>query len=384
MLKKTLYIPPGSDINKNRYILHEGRVVSIPSNPVAALKDPLTRPVPLAVLKDIITPRRPTSLEDESIRDFFGRRFSYHVADQLLSAFIHGIYGGDVSQWSIRAQFPLMWDLESQHRSIAIGSMVNSLKSLRETRQKIDLPRGTGFTFTEGSQMLPDALLEDLNSRKSVKLEIGVECERLESTEGGVSVSSNGKRNVFDQVFVTASAHNLPSLLDGNEVEELSRIPLFSMAPVNLAWKTALNPLKPCLGYLVPHLERQPYTGVIFDSYAYGTRQPPDSTVIAVMFGGPVFQEWFKKGVDKQTLLEEACRILNKNLGITQRPDVIDVSILERCMPQYHVGHLRLIENARRAVDTKFKSRVKLLGASFDGIGVPDCIHQAYFAALQV
>ena len=64
------------------------------------------------LLKDLEENVRPSSLRDESVGDFVTRRFGQPIADNLVSALLHGIYAGDVYKLSVKTVFPLLWHLE--------------------------------------------------------------------------------------------------------------------------------------------------------------------------------------------------------------------------------------------------------------------------------
>ena len=68
-------------------------------------------------------PKRPGGLEDESIGSFVSRRFGSAIADNVLSAVIHGIYAGDIYKLSARTILPGPWHMESAHGSVLEGML---------------------------------------------------------------------------------------------------------------------------------------------------------------------------------------------------------------------------------------------------------------------
>lgn len=65
---------------------------------------------------------------DESVDAFFSRRFGAPLAENLISAMIHGIYSGDTRKLSMRALFPSVWEAERESRSIILGLIFSGLK----------------------------------------------------------------------------------------------------------------------------------------------------------------------------------------------------------------------------------------------------------------
>ena len=51
--------------------------------------------------------------------------------------------------------------------------------------------------------------------------------------------------------------------------------------------------------------------------------------------------------------------------------------------PQYRVGHQERIEAARAELEAKFP-QVKLVGASYNGVGLPDCVDQGKAAMQEI
>ena len=74
-----------------------------------------------ALLNDFFAPKRDISLHDESVRSFFTRRLSSKIADNIISAGLHGIYAGDIEKLSILSIMPSLWELEGLYGSVSKG-----------------------------------------------------------------------------------------------------------------------------------------------------------------------------------------------------------------------------------------------------------------------
>ncbi len=109
----------------NRYIYYPDHLVRVPGpqpgvNPfmavvrslISVFREPVFNGLFLALAKDGEADVRPSSLRDESVGDFMTRRFGQPIADNLVSALLHGIYAGDLYKLSVRMIFPLLWHLE--------------------------------------------------------------------------------------------------------------------------------------------------------------------------------------------------------------------------------------------------------------------------------
>lgn len=66
---------------------------------------------------------------------------------------------------------------------------------------------------------------------------------------------------------------------------------------------------------------------------------------------------------------------LKKVMNINGEPEMTCVTRWHESMPQYHVGHKQRIKELREALASAYPG-VYMTGASFEGVGIPDCIDQ--------
>lgn len=144
-----------------------------------------------AMIEDLSTDKRPNSLDDESVGAFFARRASSKIADNLVSAVLHGIYAGDVYKLSMRSIMPWLWNLEKEYGSVLAGfwnagsytsltehdwTMLQSLEEFSEkestTTEKIHaVERSSVFTFKKGLGELSDQLEAHLNQNPMIDIQ---------------------------------------------------------------------------------------------------------------------------------------------------------------------------------------------------------------------
>lgn len=80
-----------------------------------------------------------------------------------------------------------------------------------------------------------------------------------------------------------------------------------------------------------------------------------------------------------QTVLDD----LNRLMPVKGEPIFSIVTRLREAMPQYIVGHLDNIRNIKSIMGQKYPG-IYLTGASFEGLGIPDCIDQGKKAVKDV
>lgn len=164
-----------------------------------ALLDPRTprmlRELMLAFAKEPFKGRnRPD--EDESVADFFTRRFGPGVA-QTASAFVHGIFAADPAKLSLRSAFPVLDSAEQRHGGVVMGMIRGPRSSeyvlaekagwaacgdLGEQRKEWSM-----YALKGGMEMLPRALRESAEAAGVVFRSDAI-VERLAPTDSGVKV----------------------------------------------------------------------------------------------------------------------------------------------------------------------------------------------------
>jgi oxygen-dependent protoporphyrinogen oxidase len=73
---------------------------------------------------------------------------------------------------------------------------------------------------------------------------------------------------------------------------------------------------------------------------------------------------------------------LTELLGVTWRPEVVVVARWMNSMPQYHVGHLDIVQRIENDLATT--PRLALGGNALHGVGLPDTITSGETAAERV
>ncbi len=128
-------------------------------------------------------------------------------------------------------------------------------------------------------------------------------------------------------------------------------------------------------GYLVPRSEGGPISACTWSSEKWPGRAP-DGAVLLRIF---VRDELDATSLAEAELIAAARADAERTLGITGEPLLVRVSRYEHTMPRYTVGHLKRVA----AIETAMAGwpDVTLAGASYRGVGLPDCVTQGLAAA---
>ena len=349
---------------KKRYLWSDAKLRRL--NPLTLLLKPFLWK---GIWKDLRSPR--TVNEDESIYDFFSRRFGTEIAHKLIDPMATGIYAGDIRQLSLRSCFPSFWENEQKHGSLIRAAFTNkekpNLSPFIQNMQKHSL-----FSFQNGMKTLTETLSSELKN----KIQLNKEVKSLEfQSDGARILLSNGEEITADHVYSTLPANSLASIIPNPLSEKLKQFQNTSVSVVNLGYRKNVLP-KQGFGYLIPSQEKEEILGVVWDSSAFPEQnRNSEETRLTVMIGGAHMQHFHD--YSESDFIQMSLRAISKHLGIQKHPDSSAIKLAPDSIPQYQVGHFNQI----RALEPLTPKRLTLLGTSFYGVAVNDCIAKAYQVA---
>lgn len=139
-------------------------------------------------------------------------------------------------------------------------------------------------------------------------------------------------------------------------------------------------------GYLVPPKEKQPILGTVFDSETFPQQSLTNKyqTRLTVMLGGTTdVHENVVNVLDYDNnptkLAEIALRTLEQHVKAKlPPPKLAQASVCREAIPQYPVGYYKILAKLDKQLATDFGESLSVIGNSFGGIGVNDCIASGY------
>ncbi|XP_058716341.1 protoporphyrinogen oxidase isoform X3 [Poecile atricapillus] len=196
---------------------------------------------------------------------------------------------------------------------------------------------------------------------------------------------------------------------------ELGDIEAASVAVVNLEYRGVALPVTG-FGHLVPSSEDPALLGIVYDSVAFpehdgtpqgtpqgtpGTEGTPEGTPgtpkgtpgtpegtpgtpslrLTVMLGGSWFRQSFGEpsAAPPELLLSRARAAARDHLGLPGTPTRAILRVQQDCIPQYTLGHWQRLERIQRFLQDRALP-LSLVGASYGGVSVNDCIASARVA----
>ncbi|HVU00605.1 MAG TPA: protoporphyrinogen oxidase [Polyangiaceae bacterium] len=327
---------------------------------------------------------------DESIESFFSRRVGKEAARVLAAPLLAGIYAGDFRELSIRSTFPQLVELERKHGSLLRGFLALELARSAGEPKRISLGdvyrwlrrRGEAqaaspfLSLRSGMGTLIDALVGAL-PEGAVRTSSPVTSVRREGVRFRVELGPESF--VADRVILASPAHSTARFL-GEEglAREFGGIPTVSTATVFFALDRAkVRHSLAGFGFIVPEGEAKILAGTWVSS-KWDDRAPADGALVRAFVGGARDPERVASSTDEE-LVALARSELERFMGPLGEARFSRVFRYERANPQPILGHAERL--ARLDALVRAVPGLAFCGASYDGVGIPDCVRQARRAA---
>ena len=406
-------LQPSSDDARRRFLYHRGVLHPLPGGIGAFLASPLLSwGGKLRLMGEPLVParRRPPE-EDESIRSFAARRVGAEAADVMIDSLVSGIFAGDPSRLSLRACFPKMYQMETEHGGL-VKAMLAGRRAKRHGEGLSSLGRvpaagapGTGGASGRagargnasdpskggGGMGMPAGKLTSFRGGIQDLIE-GVAGALGPAVRTGVEVTSIGRNTEDDRwicelgggerleadAVVLASPSRASARIVGAIDPELSArldtIEYASVAVVCLGFDPSALP-RPLdgFGFLVPRGEGVRSLGVLWDSSIYPGRAPAGKALVRAMIGGARDPE--AVDLPDEALRETVLADLTRTMGPFGAPEFVRIFRHARGIPQYTLGHLERLDLIEAAV--RCHPGLFLAGNSYHGVAINSCIAAA-------
>jgi protoporphyrinogen/coproporphyrinogen III oxidase len=372
---------PSNDATRKTYILVKGKLVPIPHG--------LEFMVPTRVWPMIRTPlfsfktklRMATEMfsaarkdaSDESVGDFVRRHFGQEMVDRVAEPLLAGVYGGNAERLSIRAVLPRFAEMERQH-----GSLVRATLRAKALARPGAKPQPLFTSLKNGMQQMVDAFIAAL---PQVSIRMRQQNLSLRPVNDDWHIESAGLSERFQEVLLAVPAPAAAGLLRQFHpalIEGLAKIEYTSTAAVALAYDQAELPAGH--GFLVPRSENRKIMACTFVHKKFAHRAPDDKKLLRCFFSSSRMPDLLTHS-DEQ-LQQIAQQELREILGLKTEPRFARTFRWDRAMAQYETGHLDRVAEMEKIIAEM--PGFHIIGNSFHGIGVPDCIKSARLAVEQI
>ncbi|GER50162.1 protoporphyrinogen oxidase [Striga asiatica] len=389
------------DPNAPRFVLWNGKLRPVPSKPTdLPFFDLMSFPGKLRAGFGAIGLRPPPPGHEESVEEFVRRNLGDEVFERLIEPFCSGVYAGDPSKLSMKAAFGKVWKLEQTGGSIIGGTFKAIQEKSKSPKKSRDprLPKPQGQTvgsFRKGLSMLPNAISSSLGDKVKLSWRL-VTIAALD--DGGYSLTYETPKGIASLksrcVVMTVPSYVASGILrplSDAAADALSKFYYPPVAAVTISYpKQAIR--EECLidgelkgfGQLHPRSQGVETLGTIYSSSLFPNRAPPGRVLLLNYIGGAT-----NSGITTKTdgeLVESVDRDLRKMLINRNATDplVLGVRVWPQAIPQFLVGHLDLLDEARSALRKRGVKGVFLGGNYVSGVALGRCVEGAYDVAADV
>ncbi len=329
-------------------------------------------------------PRRAEELKqsapahDESVTDFVRRHFGAEVATTIAGPLLAAVFGGDITQLSVRAVMPAFVRMEAEE-----GSLIQAM------RRRVQLSSPALFTtLTSGLQTLVDRMASRL---PAASLRLRQPVQRIEADNGAWRITTNEGSAKFNGLVLATPPQATGRLLrqldeQGARMAELLPQKTTSAIVVALAFapeQAAGLRIPRGFGFVVPQAPGQndtddyPLLACTFVDQKFPGRVPQGAILLRAFFGSQSGAALQNESDEK--LIERARLQLSRVLGPLPQTVETVVRRWPLSLPQYSVGHLdRMAELESMLAATP---TLRLVGSAYYGVGLPDLIRQGRSAA---
>ncbi|MGC2694996.1 MAG: protoporphyrinogen oxidase [Candidatus Angelobacter sp.] len=367
-----------NDSERKTYILVKGRLVPIPQG--------LEFMVPTRIWPMVTTPlfsfrtkaamaaelfsRRSSGAGDESVSEFVRRHFGQEMVDRIAEPLLAGVYGGNAENLSLRAVLPRFAEMERESGSL-VRATLKAKARLRATAKLGAKPQPLFTSLKNGMQQMAEGLVAAL-PKSSIRLTQQNLTVRPVNDDWQVEASGITER--FQSVLLAVPAPAAATMLRQFHpalVEGLGKIQYTSSVAVALAYDNAELPAGH--GFLAPRSESRKIMACTFVHKKFSHRAPEGTKLLRCFFSSSRMPELLSYSDDDFATMAQ--QELKSILCLESRPKLIRTFRWDRAMAQYETGHLERVAEMEKIVAQM--PGFHIIGNSFHGIGVPDCIKSA-------
>lgn len=328
----------------------------------------------LRALKDLT--RKPISMnEDISVGAFFRYRLGDEILENLIEPLLSGIYGTDIDKLSLMSTFPNFKTLEDTHGSIMKGMQKVRLHREKQDQHNTEGPQGQFKQFRHGLYDLV-IQLERWLKQHHVAFEYNTPIENLIRQQKGYNVVTHGDTIFYDGVIVTTPHQVFHKWFETDPAfDYFKNLEASSVATIVFAFdEKNIKNTHNGTGFVIARTSNTSITACTWTTKKWPHTTPDGKVLIRAYIGKP--GDDIVKTHSDEELVAIAKKDLSQMMTFYGEPEFTIVNKMLDASPQYHVGHIHQIKQIQEHVYKNYP-HLQITGASFEAVGLPDCIQQA-------
>ena len=353
--------------SKKRYVHFMSKLIQVPTGPGEFFKTELLSGSAKRILFEELFIENEE--KEETVEDFFSRRFGREVLKNLIQPYVCGVFAGDVQKLSANAVFPELKKLEQKYKSVILGFLLS--RGFKRPSGKWTL-----YSFKDGMKTLPETIHEKLKNKITLNAS-GIEVTRAKDFFI-VSFKLGGKliTHTTNSVLFAVPAYeilNYSHLFPSQHSMELFQTEYLPVAVVSqIIEKSKTNFDLDGFGYLCTKEPHRKILGTIWCSSIFPDRAPSEKALLNTIIGGSYYKKIAEQQEDdiKTLVSKEVAEILK--LSSPASLETIFIKVHKKAIPQYHLGHLERVKRIEEVMDKNFG--LFFTGNYFYGISLNDTI----------
>lgn len=389
-------ISPEHD-GRQAFVLHRGQIMPIPVGfslvqptrvwPVLTTRT-LSWSGKLRMLAEYFVQAR-AGESDESLQSFAVRRLGREAFENLVEPIVSGIFTADPAKLSMQATLPQFLKMEREHGGLIRGHLAARRHDAAAVARRASGARYDQFTAPrQGMSHWIEHLVRSLPpgtiqfSQPVLGLDrLPMDSQHTCSRSKWRVQTGQGNLEADGLIVALPTLHAATTLRDclPSIADQLGSIQYASSAVVVLAVdRSEVHRRVDGFGLIVASKERRPVLAISYSSNKYAGRAPHDQLLLRIFLGGAMRPDIL--ALTDSDLVATARQQLREILdwrgqrcrwqGVVRWPDA---------MPQYHVGHTQRVAELMRQV--RQAGTLRLCGAGYSGVGIPQTIRSARLAA---
>jgi oxygen-dependent protoporphyrinogen oxidase len=352
---------------RRRYLVKDGGLSGIAVHPLGMFTSGyLSRAARLRMLAEPLRRRGARSAE-ETVAEFFARRFGRDFLDRVVDPLVGGMFAGIPEELSMAAAFPRMIEMERRHGSIVRAAMTAARKGHRMPGRKL-------FSWRDGIATLPAALA----TRLGPAIRTGVAVRRVTPESGGFRIDAGASGSLHARaVIIATQPHVAAALLEPFEPVAADALWSISAPPLAVVFmgyrREQIDHPLDGLGYLGARCEGRAVNGALFHSTMFAGRAPEGHVALSGYVGGARDPELARLPADE--LISIVGRDLEELVGARGSPLLARVRQWPRGLPQYGPDHAETV-SACTDMEQRWPG-LSVTGNFRGGVSVAACVGQA-------
>jgi oxygen-dependent protoporphyrinogen oxidase len=319
-----------------------------------------------------------TDADDESVASFVRRRMGSETLDRIVAPLSAGIYTADVEKLSMRSTMGPLWAMEKKYKSLAAATLARKRSGEDSVERASTGARYGQFRAFRGGMAELIQLLASSLPKSSIRTGVHVQSIRSDPQRSVWLVADqDGNETEFDQVVVAlppGPAGKLIRSVAPDAADGLSQIQCASTAIVVMVVKrTDVTKDIETFGFVVPLSENRKILAGSFANHKFEGRAPEDYVIVRVFIGGAMQPELLDQ--DDDALTNIAVEELQQIIGLKGDPEWSTAVRWDNAMPQYHVGHHRIVQKIETSIQQV--DGLSVMTNALHGVGIAPVIAQA-------